>query len=298
MFKSGFIAIVGRPNSGKSTLINRLIEEKVSIVSWRPQTTRNKIIGIISGENYQAVFVDTPGIHLAKNKLSEYMLKSVYNSLVEVDAIVYMIDGTKYINEIDKDFLSKYSGKVPLIIALNKVDEAPKEHFVDTLKLLNEYKNVKSVYSISAKRGENVEEMKQELIALLPEGELMYPTDMYTDKTLRFMVSEIIREKALMFLEQEIPYGIGIVVERYERRLKGKDITDIDADIICEKPQHKSIVIGKDGAMLRKIGEAARLDIEKLIDCKVFLKLFVKVENNWRDDNRVLEDIGYDKNNI
>lgn len=297
MFRSGFVAIVGRPNAGKSTLINRLVEEKVSIVTWRPQTTRNKILGILNGEDYQAVFIDTPGIHNAQNKLSEYMLKSVYNSLIDVDAIIYIIDGTSYISDIDRDFLEKYSSKVPLIIALNKLDEAVRENYIETLSRLNEFKNVKSIYSISARRGDNVENMKKELISLLPEGQQMYPSDIYTDRTLRFMVSEIIREKALLFLDQEIPYGIGVVVNRYEKR-EGKDLIDIEADIVCERMQHKAIIIGNQGSMIKKIGEKARADIENLAESQVFLKLFVKIENNWRDNQRVMEDLGYDRKNL
>lgn len=297
MFKSGFIAIIGRPNAGKSTLINRFVGEKVSIVTWRPQTTRNKILGIINGDDYQAVFIDTPGIHNASNKLSEYMLKSIYNSLQDVDAIVYLIDGSKYITDQDKEFLEKYSVKTPLIIALNKVDDVVKERYVETLNRLNEFNNVKSIYSISARRGDNCEELKAELISLLPEGQIMYPNDIYTDRTLRFMVAEIVREKALMLLDEEIPYGISVVVNKFEQR-HNKDLIDIDADIICERTQHKSIIIGRQGSKIKVIGEKARLDIERLIDSKVFLNLFVKVEDNWRDKPRLLEDLGYDKKTL
>jgi len=290
--KSGFIAITGRPNAGKSTLINRIIGEKVSIVSWRPQTTRNRIIGIYNREDCQAVFIDTPGIHTAKNKLSDYMMKSINNSLQDVDVIIYLIDGTGYLSDTDRDFLNKYSGQVPIIIALNKVDEAKKEKYIATLDKLNGFKSVKSIYSISAKTGENVDEMINEIISLLPEGIKMYPDDIYTDRTMRFIAPEIIREKALKFLDEEIPYGIGVIINKYSER-EDKDIIDIEADIVAERPQHKAIIIGKEGSMIKKIGEAARVEIEKYEGSKVFLKLFVKVENDWRDNQKLLEELGY-----
>lgn len=297
MFKSGFIAIVGRPNAGKSTLINRIVNEKVSIVTWRPQTTRNKILGIVGTDDYQAIFIDTPGIHTAKNKLSEFMLKSISNSLEGVDAIVYMIDGTSHVTDIDRDFISNYKGSAPVIIALNKLDEAKREDFVETLNRLNEFKTVKTVFPISARRGDNVDELKQELIACLPEGEKLYPEDIFTDRTMRFMVSEIVREKALMFLDEEIPYGVGVVVRSFTER-QDKPVAEIQADVICEKSRHKGMVIGKGGAMLKKIGEAARRDIEKLLGMKVFLQLYVRVEEDWRNNSRALEEIGYDKQSV
>lgn len=290
-FKAGFIAIVGRPNAGKSTLVNRLVGEKVSIVSWRPQTTRNKILGIINTEDYQIIFIDTPGIHRSKNKLSDYMMRSINNSLIDADAVVYVIDGTDNISDIDRDFLDKYSHKAPLIVALNKKDEAKFEQYIGTLKKLNEFKVINAVYPISARTGESVEELKQILIALMPQGARMYPDDIYTDRPMRFLVSEIIREKALKYLNEEIPYGISVSVIEYKEREDG--LVEIAADIICERPQHKGIVIGKGGAMLKKIGEAARLDIEKLLENRAFLKLFVKVEDDWRDNSRKLEDLGY-----
>jgi GTP-binding protein Era len=294
MFRSGFIAIIGRPNAGKSTLINRLVNEKVSIVTWRPQTTRNRILGIVGNADYQAIFIDTPGIHTAKNKLSEFMMKSISNSLEGVDAIVYMIDGTSHITDVDRDFIKNYSGKAPIIIALNKLDEAKREDFVETLSRLNEFKTVKTVYPISARRGDNVEELKNELIACLPEGEKLYPEDIFTDRTMRFMVGEIVREKALMFLDEEIPYGIGVMVRKFNER-QDQPVAEIQADVICEKARHKGMIIGKGGSMLKKIGEAARCDIERLIGQKVFLELYVRVEEDWRNNSRALEEIGYDK---
>lgn len=295
--KSGFITIIGRPNAGKSTLTNRLVEEKVSIVTWKPQTTRDKILGIINGDGYQAVLIDTPGIHSAKNRLSDYMMKNIYNSLVDIDAVIYVIDGSKYINDLDEKFIKQYSAKVPLIVALNKVDASDREKYVKLLDRLNKFKTVHAIYSISARRGDNVKELKNEIIDLLPEGDPYFPEDMYTDKTLRFMVSEIVREKALINLNQEIPYGVGIVINKFQNR-EGRDLVDIDADLICERQQHKSIILGKQGSMIKKIGASAREDIEKLIGSKVFLKLYVKVEKNWRDNNRVLQDIGYDEKQI
>lgn len=292
MYKSGYIAIIGRPNAGKSTLINRIIEEKVSIVSWRPQTTRNKILGISSGEDYQAIFIDTPGIHPSKNKLSDMMTRSINSSVSEVDAVLYMIDGTANMSDIDIDYLNNYSLKAPLIVALNKVDDANISKYAATLNKLNAFSKVRSFYAISAKTGENVDKLKDELISLLPEGEKLYPEDIYTDRSLRFLVAEIIREKALFFLNQEIPYGVGVMITKFEER-QDKDITEIEADLISDKQQHKAIIIGKGGAMIKKISEAARADIERLLGRQVFIKVFVKVIIDWRDNTRVLEELGY-----
>lgn len=292
MIKSGFIAIIGRPNAGKSTLINKIVGEKVSIVSFRPQTTRNRILGIINREDLQAVFIDTPGIHRAKDKLSEYMLKSVNNSLEGVDAVLYLLDGSGYMDDIDRDFFNNYSAQAPLIAAVNKSDKAGREKCVKFLSELNGFDKIRAVFVISALRGDNVGELTDELYKYLPPGDKMYPEDMYTDRTMRFIVSEIIREKAIFHLEQEIPYTLGVIIRSYSNR-QDKFITDIAADIIAEREAHKPIIIGKGGSMLRKIGEQARLDIERLTGGKVFLKLYVKVLKNWRESKSALEELGY-----
>lgn len=295
-FKSGFISILGRPNAGKSTLLNTLVGEKVSIVSWKPQTTRDKISGIINGDGYQAVFLDTPGIHYAKSKLSEYMMRSVQSSLENVDIVVYVVACDKPIDDTDKKYLSTLAaGKTPLLVALNKCDAVEKEEIVLKIQQLDKFKP-KEILPISAVKGKNCDELKAEIIKLLPDGEAFFPEDMFTDKTLRFMCAEIIREKALKCLSDEIPYGVGVSIADFNERSDG--IVEINADIIAEKKAHKGIIIGKNGAMLKKISTMAREDMEKLLQTKVYLRIWVKVKDQWRDDNSTLEELGYNKKDI
>ena len=289
MFKSGFIAVIGRPNVGKSTLINSLIGEKVAITSPKPQTTRNKILGIKNGQDYQMIFVDTPGIYNGKSKLAEYLQKSTETAVSGVDAIMLILDAGK-VSNLDYELIEKYKNvDVPIFVVINKVDISSYEKLYPILAKLNEYKFVKEFLVVSALRKKNLNHIEKALLKILPEGPAFYPRDQYTDKPMRFMVSEIIREKALLFLQEEIPHGIAVDIIQY----KEEDLVRISADLICESDRHKQIIIGSNGAMLGKIGTAARTEIERLTDSKVMLNLFVKVKPGWKQDKNILIDLGY-----
>lgn len=281
------------PNAGKSTLINALVGEKVAIVSWRPQTTRNKILGVVNTDGAQVVLIDTPGIHQAKNKLGRYMMQSVASGLKDVDGVIYVLDAAKGVREEDDAFLSERAESFPVIVALNKQDAVTQETLFKALDKLHGYKAVRAIVPVSAKKGENLDVLLSEAEKLLPEGEKMYPDDMYTDRTMRFMAAENIREKALYLLDKEVPYGIGVNINKFELR-EDKPIYDIDADVVCEKQSHKAIVIGKGGEMLKKISTAARQDLEELTGCKVFLALYVRVKAEWRDSDYLMRELGYD----
>ncbi len=285
--KVGFITIAGKPNAGKSTLLNQMVGEKVAIVSWRPQTTRDKITGIVNGEDYQLVFTDTPGLHNSQNKLGEYMMKSVNSALEGVDAVLYVVNGDKGFDTFDKKFLEEHIGKTPIVVALNKTDVINKEKIFEQLKELAVYDQIAAIIPVSAKKGENVEKVIEELVKLMPEGEKMYEDDVFTDKTMRFMAAEIIREKALKMLEKEIPYGICVEINKFEMREDGS-MYDIDADVICEKATHKPIIIGKKGEMLKKIATAARADIEEMCGEHVYQTHWVKDKEDWRASDYLL----------
>lgn len=291
--KSGFISIAGLANAGKSTLINAMVGEKVAIVSWRPQTTRNKILGILNEDDCQIVFVDTPGMHKARNELGKFMMKSVETSLKDSDGVVYVIDASKGVLPEDDKFLEEYSTKMNVIVALNKEDKVTRETLFGCLEKLSKYPTLRAVIPISAKRKDNLDVVVGEVKKIVPDGTELFPEDMYTDKSVRFMVQEIVREKALYLLDKEIPYGIGVEVMNFEKR-ENQPIFDISADIICEKSSHKAIIIGKGGKMLKEIASKARIDIEELVDSKVFLTLYVKVKPDWRESNFVMRELGYD----
>lgn len=291
--KSGFICIAGLPNAGKSTLINALVGEKVAIVSWRPQTTRNKILGIVNDSDSQMVFIDTPGIHRARNKLGDYMMQAVSGSLKDVDEVLYVIDASRGLQKEDYEFLEKYAEQLPVTVALNKEDAVTRDTLFASLEKLNGIKGLNAVVPVSAKKGENLQPLTEELKKQLPDGVAMFPEDMYTDSSMRFMAAEIIREKALYLLDKEVPYGIGVYVNKFSPR-DDKDIYDIDADVVCEKQSHKAIVIGKGGATLKSIATAARKDLEELTGAKVFLTLYVRVKNEWRDSDYLMRELGYD----
>lgn len=295
--KSGFITIAGKPNAGKSTLMNALVGEKVSIVSPRPQTTRDKINGIMNGDGYQAVFVDTPGIHKPKNALSEYMVEAIKKGLDGVDIIIYVSAFDKKVDEHDEEFIDKYAslGR-PFILALNKCDEVGKDAIVERINHFRCKEGITAIIPISALKGRGVDELKEEIVKLLPEGAKFYDEELYTDKTVRFMTAEIIREKAMRNLSDEVPFGIGINIVKFYTRDDG--IVEINCDIICEKSAHKPIIIGRGGDMLKKIGSSARRDIEELVGGKVFLTLFVKVREDWRDSPSLLNELGYNKKNL
>lgn len=294
MFKSGFVTIAGKPNVGKSTLLNALIGEKVAIVSWRPQTTRNKINGILNGEDYQIVFVDTPGIHEAKNNLSEYMMKSVKSALDGVDAVIYVLSAEKRFDDKDKDFILTYKQNVPVIVVINKVDAVEKRIVFELMRELGEM-GVDEIIPTSAVKGDNVDVVKNTVLSLMKEGEAYYPEDEFTDLNMRFMAGEIIREKAMRLLNDEVPYGICVNVMSFKEE---ENITKINADIVVEKKAHKPIVIGKGGSMLKKIGTEARRELERFTDGKIYLELFVKVKEEWRDNSVLLSDFGYNDKEI
>ena len=289
-FHSGFVAVVGRPNVGKSTLVNRLVGEKVSIVSPKPQTTRNRILGIVGTEHSQVVFVDTPGIHKPKTKLGEYMEKSVQDAVQGIDILCVLIDASKPRPE-DHELAESYKGfKVPKYLLLNKTDLVRPQ---DLLPIISSFADAAfdMVLPISAKAGEGVDILMQEIYKHLPQGPKYYPDDLWTDQNERQMIAEIIREKALMNLREEVPHGIGVeVLSVKEIR---KDLTEIQADIYCERASHKTIIIGRKGEMLQKIGSQARADIEKLLDCHANLQLWVKVRTGWMDSSSDLKSLGY-----
>ena len=296
-FKSGFVAIIGRPNVGKSTLLNRLVGEKISIVSPKPQTTRNKIAGILTTDNFQVIFEDTPGLIKNTSKLSGYMQKSIETAGDETDIILIILDALKGLTNEDIQLIEKYSGYGQhKIFLVNKTDEAKPEQVFPILKYLSQ-KNMEDVYPISAKTGENIDVVLKRIEQLLPEGVKYYPDDMITDKNERFMVAEIIREKILYRYQQEIPHGIGINITKFLYD-EVKNITEIDAEIFCEKDGHKAIIIGKGGKDLKVVGTKARADIEKLLDGKVYLTLWVKVKEKWRDSDYLLNELGYNKKQI
>ena len=292
--RCGYAVILGRPNAGKSTLINQIVGEKVSIVSWKPQTTRNRIIGILNDENVQIIFVDTPGIHAPKNELGKFMMHSVKVASEGVDAVIYVVDCEKGldINDVERIKKNVESGN-KVVVAVNKVDHVTKEKVAEILIELNKLEGLVAVVPISALRGKNVDALVKEITALMPEGEKMYAEDQYTDRNMRFMASEIIREKALRLLDKEIPYGIAVSINKYEYRENG--ILDIDADLIVQKQQHKPIVLGKKGEMIKKISTYARQDLEEMTGDKIFITLWVRVKEDWRDDLSLLYNLGYNK---
>lgn len=294
MFKSGFVTIIGKPNVGKSTLLNKIINEKVAIVSPKPQTTRNKIIGILNEEEYQIIFVDTPGIHKSKNKLDEYMQDSVDSAIKNVDIILLLLDGSKPIKEKDIEFVKSFD-KVNTILVINKTDIANKEQLYKTMPIFNELKNIKDIVPISAKTGKNVDVLVSVVKNNLQPGEKYFLNDEFTDKTERFLVSEAIREKVLLMLQDEIPHGVAVDIIEYN---ESETLYTISADLICEREAHKKIIIGKGGEMLKKIGTHARKEIEEIVGTKVMLNLFVKVRENWRNSNNYINEYGYNKKDL
>ena len=295
VFKSGFVAVIGKPNVGKSSLVNKLVGEKVSITSPKAQTTRNRIFGIKNGDGYQIVFVDTPGVQHTKTKLGEYMTVATEGATTDVDAIIIVLDALR-INSEDYKIIEKYSKvKCPVFLVINKIETTNFEKMYPVLAKLNEYTFVKKFITTSAIRNINIDELEKELLDCLSEGEAYYPVDQYTDKTTRFMCSEIIREKALLYLQEEIPHGIAIEIMTYE---EGRDLVKINANIITESDRHKQIIIGKKGEMLKQIGIAARKDIEALVGSKVMIDLFVKIRKDWKDDTIALSELGFSKKDI
>ena len=290
-FRSGFVAILGRPNVGKSSIMNRIVGEKVAIVSNHPQTTRNKLLGVATGLDWQLVFVDTPGLHKPRTKLGEYMMKSASDAREGVDAVLAVVDGQR-IGGGDKAVLGDIqSMNCPRFLAVNKIDIVPPEKLMPQLAELNEF-HFDQIFSVSARTGENIDLLTQKLIEAMPEGPKYFPDDMITDQPERVMCAEIIREKALNNLRDEIPHGVG--VEMLQIKKVSDNLTEIHANVYCEKESHKSIIIGKQGAMLGRIGSQARVDIERLLGTKVMLKLWVKVRLDWRNRAGDLRTLGYE----
>lgn len=292
-YKSGFVTIIGRPNVGKSTLMNRLIGEKIAIISDKPQTTRNRIQTVYTEENMQAIFLDTPGIHKPKNKLGDYMVSVSTDTLGEVDLILWLVDesleigpGDKYILEQIKDI------KTPKILVVNKVDKVPIDKIQGIVNQYKEFGIFEDVVAISATMGSGVEDLMNKIRETLPEGPQYFPEDTLTDQPERVIVSEIIREKALLYLEDEVPHGVAVGIESMKKR-SNKDLVDVDAIIYCERDSHKGIIIGKGGRKLKGIGKSAREDIERLLGSQVNLKIWVKVEKNWRDKENFIKQFGY-----
>lgn len=292
MFKSGFITIIGRPNVGKSTLINNIIGEKLSIVSCKPQTTRNNIRAVLTREDCQLIFLDTPGIHKPRHKLGEYMVKIAEESTNEVDLIVFMTTPQEEIGKGDEMILEGLKNiNKPVFLVINKVDENPQELVAKTLQVYSSYMSFTEIIPISAKRDKNVGLLKELMVKYMPEGPKYYPEEMITDQQERFVISEIIREKALKLLSEEVPHGIAIEIISMKKNNRG--MYNIDANILCEKDSHKGIIIGKGGQMLKKISTYARQDMEKFLNTRVNLQVWVKVKKEWRDSSFMLKELGY-----
>lgn len=292
-FKSGFVTLIGRPNVGKSTLMNRLIGQKIAITSSKPQTTRNRIQTVYTDEDKQVIFLDTPGIHKAKNKLGEYMVTTAERTLSEVDVILWLVEPENYIGAGEQHILEMLKKtSTPVILVINKIDKVKKEDIIVNINTYGKEMNFSEIVPVSAKTGDNINELLNVIGKYLPEGPMYYDEDTITDQPERQICAELVREKALRFLSEEIPHGIAVTIEQMKERPNGR-LIDIEATIICERESHKGIIIGKQGAMLKKIGTAAREEMEGLLACKVNLKLWVKVKKDWRDSDILMKNFGY-----
>ena len=290
-FKSGFATLIGRPNVGKSTLMNRLIGQKIAITSNKPQTTRNRIQTVLTTEDGQIVFVDTPGIHKAKNKLGEYMVHVAERSLNEVDVVLWLVEPSTFIGAGERHILDQLKKvKTPVILVINKIDMVKKEELLPAIDTYRKEYDFADIVPVSARSGDNTDELVKVILKYLPYGPQFYDEDTVTDQPERQIVAELIREKALHCLNEEIPHGIAVAIDRMKMERK---VMHIDATIICERDSHKGIIIGKQGSMLKKIGSTARYEIQRLLDCKVNLKLWVKVQKNWRDSDYMMKNFGY-----
>ena len=295
--KSGFVTIIGRPNVGKSTLMNNIIGQKIAITSNKPQTTRNRIQTVYTDEDKgQIVFTDTPGIHKASNKLGEYMVEVAEHSLRDMDCVLFLVEPSTFIGAGEKHIIEVIEkSNIPTILVINKIDSVKKEDLLAAIDAYSKEYKFDEIVPVSAKTGDNVDELIDVIFKYLPYGPYFYDEDTITDQPEKQIVSEMIREKALHALNEEVPHGIAVVIESMKAR---KKIMDIEATIICERESHKGIIIGKGGEMLKKIGTNARFEIEKMLDMKVNLKLFVKVKKNWRDNDLLIKNFGYDKKKI
>ncbi len=297
--KCGFVAVVGKPNAGKSSLINAIIGEKVSIVSPKPQTTRNNILGIYNSEHSQIVFVDTPGINKTATGLDKFMQKSIKGAVSDVNVVVVVCDITKGVQRTELDLVEKYNkGKIPVVLVLSKIDLVKDEVVFKTLQDLSPIADKCEIVPLSSTKGKNVSTLIEVVEKFLPEvdeKDRYFDQDEYTDKPLNFLVAEIVREKALYYLDREIPHGIAVVTQRFE---ESENIIEIDVDIVCDKSSHKAIILGKQGSMLQKIGHDARVTIQKIVQKKVMLNIFVKVKPNWKNNLEFLDSLGYNINEL
>lgn len=291
-FRSGFVTIIGRPNVGKSTLLNRLAGEKIAIMSDKPQTTRNKITAVVTDEQCQMIFVDTPGMHTPRSKLGEFMVKEINTAVEDVDILLFVAEADKLPGKTELSMLERFQKNGEhMILALNKIDMlSDKAALLPIMDAYSKLCDFRAIIPISAKNGEGLSEVLGEIRAMLPEGPMFFPEDMLTDQPEKKLAAEFIREKALMLLEKEVPHGLAVEIEAMKAK---KNVLEITAVIHCEKASHKGIIIGKGGEMLKKIGSLARGDMEKIFGQKVFLTLWVKVKPGWRDSDFLLKDFGY-----
>jgi len=296
--KSGFATLIGRPNVGKSTLMNQLIGQKIAITSHKPQTTRNRIQTVYTCEKGQIVFLDTPGIHKAKNKLGEYMVNVAEHTFKEVDVILWLVEPSIFIGKGELHIAEQLKNiKVPVVLVINKIDTIKKEELLPVIDAYRKLLHFAEIVPVSALKGKNKDTLIHVIFQYLPNGPMFYDEETVTDQPVRQIAAEMIREKALKLLDKEIPHGIAVSIERMKQRDKG-GLWDIDATIICEKDSHKGIIIGKNGAMLKKIGSAARYEIERLLDAKVNLKLWVKIKKDWRDSDFLIKNFGYNEKEV
>ena len=296
-FKSGFVTLVGRPNVGKSTLMNRIIGQKIAITSNKPQTTRNRIQTVYHDDRGQIVFLDTPGIHKARNKLGEFMVNAAESTFKEVDLVLWLVEATTYIGQGERHIAQELKkSSAPVILVMNKIDKVRKDELLECMNAYKDILDFAEMVPVSAQNGENVDDLIETMFSYLEEGPQFYDEDTITDQPVRQIVAELIREKALRLLQDEIPHGIAVSIDSMKER-PGKNLFyDIDATIVCERDSHKGIIIGKQGAMLKRIGTAARKEIEDFLEAKVNLKLWVKVKKDWRDSDFLLKNFGLKEN--
>ena len=291
--RSGYVAVIGRANAGKSTLINVMVGEKVSIVSPKPQTTRDRILGVLTEEEYQIVFVDTPGIYKARNALTDMMMRTTETSAKSVDFILYVLDGHDGISEEDFSLIKKYKELgIPMAVAYTKIDIMPKENIPLDMAKFSDAELDLDVFPVSARKGKNVRALKEFLVSQMPEGEKVFQEDIVSDKSERFMISEIMREKILLKFDKEIPHGIAVVINTFEQNDRG--VYEVNLDIVCERANHKAILIGKQGKAIKEVSSFARQDMEKFLGAKVFLTTYVKVKEDWRDRANLIREYGYE----
>ena len=289
--KSGTVAVVGRANAGKSTLINVIVGEKVAIVSPKPQTTRDRILGILTTNDYQIVFEDTPGFYKSKTELNKKMQKTTRKTLIDVDVVLFVLDAHDKLQDEDLELIKSVGKGIPLIVAMSKTDIMEKDKIPGFLTKIAEIESVSEIVPISARKNRNVNELLQTILKYLPESEKIFNEDIVSDKSEKFMISEIMREKVLLKADKEVPHGVAIIVNEFKKKANG--VYDISLDIVCEKQNHKAILIGKQGAKIKEISAYARQDMEKFLGAKVFLTTYVKVKENWRDRESLINEFGY-----